>query len=257
MNLCLCPFAFQDVILPYCADRRHAPDTLFIVAEEDWRLYRAEAEITADQRAERMMQWRYPHTYDPVYSARELYLARCAETPLQGEEQAGKEESIDNAAWEPVGVRMYRRRHRPYAEQVQEPSEELQDIVKLCTVAHRHARGGFVWLCYECEKSKSNKQRRRAPRNGFMAVAITAECARSWLSEFNLKFKLKHWDVAVRDVLENDKEAAVRWGCSFCFPPIGNYVSHVSGCEEGLGVRDSSWKYFSCRRARAGTPTTG
>ena len=28
----------QDHILPYMADERHAPDTWFVVAEEDWRL---------------------------------------------------------------------------------------------------------------------------------------------------------------------------------------------------------------------------
>ena len=28
----------QDHILPYCLSPKHAPDTLFIVAEEDWRL---------------------------------------------------------------------------------------------------------------------------------------------------------------------------------------------------------------------------
>ena len=29
----------QDHILPYMTDPRHAPDTLFFVVEEDWRLF--------------------------------------------------------------------------------------------------------------------------------------------------------------------------------------------------------------------------
>ena len=33
------------------------------------------------------------------------------------------------------------------------------------------------------------------------------------------------------------------WQCSYVFPPIGNYVSHVSGCEQGLGVRPASWQH--------------
>ena len=33
---------FQDHLLPYCADPRHAPDTLFLIFEDDWRMYESD-----------------------------------------------------------------------------------------------------------------------------------------------------------------------------------------------------------------------
>ena len=31
--------AWIDLVLPYCADLRHGPDTKFFIIEQDWRLY--------------------------------------------------------------------------------------------------------------------------------------------------------------------------------------------------------------------------
>ena len=38
----------QDHLLPYMADCRHTPDTLFLVAEEDFRLTRQHAGLTPE-----------------------------------------------------------------------------------------------------------------------------------------------------------------------------------------------------------------
>ena len=35
----------EDHIVPYCADPRHTPDTLLFICEEDWRLYRDDADV--------------------------------------------------------------------------------------------------------------------------------------------------------------------------------------------------------------------
>ena len=37
--------AWIDLLLPYCADPRHAPDTKFFIIEQDWRLYPEDLEI--------------------------------------------------------------------------------------------------------------------------------------------------------------------------------------------------------------------
>ena len=42
----------QDVGLPYMTDDRHAPDTFFLVAEADWRLYREHCVADRDWMAE-------------------------------------------------------------------------------------------------------------------------------------------------------------------------------------------------------------
>ena len=232
----------QDCLLPYMADQRHTPDTLFIVCEEDWRLYRTEGEASPEALAAHMARWRSPdETCETTWDPQELYAQRCAAVPLRGEEQASRTESLRDAKVKPVGRDLYVRRRRPHASEVEPPSKELQDIVRICTAAHRRGHGGFVWLCYESTAGKNARRRKRAPAHGFMAVAITAECARKWHQEFNAKFQFKHWDIAVRDVLESEPETAERWQASFVYPPIGNYVSHTSGCEVGLGRRESSW----------------
>ena len=37
--------AWIDLLLPYCADPRHAPDTKFFIIEQDWRLYPEDLEV--------------------------------------------------------------------------------------------------------------------------------------------------------------------------------------------------------------------
>ena len=51
------PHRPEDHILPYCADERHPPDTLFIVAEEDWRIYEAEAAISPAEMSRRTSEF--------------------------------------------------------------------------------------------------------------------------------------------------------------------------------------------------------
>ena len=51
---CVCARpARQDHLLPYMADCRHTPDTLFFVAEEDFRLTRVHADLTSKKTAGR------------------------------------------------------------------------------------------------------------------------------------------------------------------------------------------------------------
>ena len=40
----------QDHLLPFCLDEKHAPDTLFIVLEEDWRLREADCQLAPTRR---------------------------------------------------------------------------------------------------------------------------------------------------------------------------------------------------------------
>ena len=63
----MCVVLPEDHALPLMADDRHAPDTLFLVAEEDWRLYRQDCkgagELTAlDVLAEQGVSTQTPET---------------------------------------------------------------------------------------------------------------------------------------------------------------------------------------------------
>ena len=82
----------QDHLLPYMADCRHTPDTLFFVAEEDFRLCRAHARWTPSKVAAQLAPQLAGFQEMPgeaSISLEELYRARCALVPLVGEEEAG------------------------------------------------------------------------------------------------------------------------------------------------------------------------
>ena len=43
------PLLSQDVMLPYMADTNHCPDTLFLIAESDFRFYSADCGDQVDE----------------------------------------------------------------------------------------------------------------------------------------------------------------------------------------------------------------
>ena len=81
----------QDHLLPYMADCRHTPDTLFFVAEEDFRLTREHARLSPQQIAAKLAkepQGLQEMPGEGTISLEELYRLRCSVVPLVGEEEA-------------------------------------------------------------------------------------------------------------------------------------------------------------------------
>ena len=154
-----------------------------------------------------------------------------------------------------VGPGMYGRRKKKAGAELPTPTEELADLVRLCTAAHRQRCGGFLWLCYEAAKSKHDKGWKKAPRNGLMAVAMTAECARK-LQVYWPKLWRGHLDVAFRFLFETEPEIAKELEAGFVYPPVGNYVTHLSGIEAGL-ERESTWDYRFVQEGTRKDPDEG
>ena len=46
----------KDVLFPYCIDDRHAPDTLFVLAESDWRMYQKDMLGSAEEVVQHLSQ---------------------------------------------------------------------------------------------------------------------------------------------------------------------------------------------------------
>ena len=240
--------ARQDHLLPYMADCRHTPDTLFFVAEEDFRLTREHAAVTPEKMASALAPKAQGFQEIPgeaTITAEELYRRRVAMVPLQGESAAGATcESVAPDAETSAVLGLYRRRKKPSSAQLQNMSPALEDMVKICTYAGRQQAGGLVWLSW-CGGS-GKKSRKSAPCHGSTLLAVTSWFANKLLEDFD-KLDFCHFDIALRNLLQNPP-ATWHWcQASFVYPSIGHYCEHVSGCQEGLGWRSSEWDRPWCQ----------
>ena len=102
------------------------------------------------------------------------------------------------------------------------------------------AQGSFVALpsCYWFAL--------QAPMTGAWA-------ARCVLKEFDM-FESKHFDVALRKVLQNPPASSTSLEASFVYLAIGRYAERASGCEEGLGCRPSEWGNHWCQEGARRDP---
>lgn len=230
------------------ADVRHVPDTLFIVAEEDWRLHAHEAlpesahgpvEPFATGAGAAPAGWQEVVNEAAAHTIEQLYDARLALCPLAGPERPPAVEMEGHAELVP-GLPFYVRQGKPTPAELGHLPQELTDIVRICTAAHRDGRrGGLVWLGWDGANAQGKK---RKPVHGALAFGITSLTARLMLQEFDL-FEFRHFDLALIDVLmRNIAGARDRWGASYVWPSIGHYVGHISGCEVGLGWRLPEWE---------------
>ena len=115
------------------------------------------------------------------------------------------------------------------------PSQELRDLVRVCTAAHRIGRGNFVWLCWEGNRTNS----RSMPSHGTTLVAFTAAFARAF-AEFLQSASPGNLDLILLARLKSEKVQEEVRAC-FVYPSCGSYDAHWSGCEPSIGVRESSW----------------
>ena len=189
-------------------DPVHPDDTLFLVAEADFRFYKADAMgeqanldmEQAEQRAQRYEAQERASNVPPATDVQRLPGSDSADAqPMPGsdsDEQAAKDEiQWQDFVREEEGVRsqyqapaqtlpVFEPRLRPSHKEGRERAEctpELEDIVCLCNAAARLQRGNLVWLGWNAQPGPE----RKCPdpckiANGSQLVAITAAGAR-WL----------------------------------------------------------------------------
>ena len=229
----------QDRLLPYMADERRAPGTLFLVAEEDFRLTEEHAMVTPVKVSQTLAPpsaGAGEEDAEVTMTLGEIFRARTKLAPLRGREAAGaatpQKESERKAA---AMLGFFKRRRKPTAQEMQNVSTTLQDLAKICTFARRQEAGGLVWLSWR-GASGSGKSRKRVPSHGSTLLAATSWTARCVLQDFQ-RFEFTHFDVALRNVLQNPPASWAWLRASFVYPSIGHYCERVSGCEASLGWR--------------------
>ena len=128
-------------------DPRHALDTLFLFAESDFRLFESDCIgnewlLIAGQKAPELID-------EPVPEALQAGASRPA---------AGRGAPRPPQLWGWEG----QRRSQPTEEYQTEHIECLNDIVRMCTLAHRHGLGNVVWLSYTCGSLGNAKSARHS-----------------------------------------------------------------------------------------------
>ena len=223
-------FFWQDHIIPYMADPRHAPDTLFFVCEEDFRFYAAEESVepsTIGTQLQRLSKepvafdtlQEVPGSRSGTVNLRDVYMGRLQAAPLLGEESWEFGQPYEE--WLQCVGAFYARPVKLSSAQLAaiDMTEELQDLVKLCTAAHRSGRGDLVWLSWDGFDRKGCKQR-PAHACTLLAVSHRGACILNEAARAGA-FKLKHWDLALLEWLYDHQEVEFIVRVSQCGPLQG------------------------------------
>lgn len=120
----------------------------------------------------------------------------------------------------------------------------IEDLVSIVTLASRTGCGDLVWLTWQPGQEARPKPVNKI-RSGAMLIALTRDAARAILAAvLEGAVPEGHWDNKLLAWLQAGGLA--RW--SYITPPIGNYRSHVSGCERQYATapRPSCWSYGWC-----------
>ena len=251
-------------MLPYCLSPKHAPDTLFILTEEDWRLCEADCRPlhTSDayRRYEESIRSSVPAPAGQAASSSsaEPIAAPGADKtewePLPeadwgddddmdaepiaapASSSASKDVTVEPFATVPEPQTWLRRCLKPKAAKVTFP-ESLRDVVRMCTCAHRHGCGDFVWLCWDGKMSA----RKTHPSHGSTAIAVTQTGARLLLEMMRAEQAPMLVDILFKDRLIQDWWQG-RMRASYVLKSVGSFVQHLSNVELGY-ERKPNWDF--------------
>ena len=211
-------WAMQDHILPYVLLDQHEDDTLFIIAEEDFRFREAddvEPQDVAEEVPTSSSAAAASSSAPPRVATRPNFTLHADEPRLPAREafelRAGRPKSSI------VGFR-----------------QDLLDLVRLGTHAAREDVGDFIWLSW----CGAKKRRRSRPAHGSTLLMLTKDFADT-LAPAMETWRPAHFDILLRDWLEEEAQAALT--ACYVYPAVGSYAVHESGCQPGLGVRTAEW----------------
>ena len=282
---CVWSVVLQDHLLPYMLQGTFPPDTVFFVAEEDWRLQPSDTLVNpetvaqADVRktggsvaAEKDGKQKVVDSAGPCkVSLKKIHAQHTGEpsAPSSGGPSAlstgepsapGVEDSAGVQPHDPSWVHkfgaFYERPHKPQekkSEDVQ-PSQEIEDLVRHVTLAHRKGVGDLVWLSWDGGNSKGQKCK---PSHACTLLAVTIPGARK-LQALMLSGKIRqgHFDLRLLSWLNADPKHVKEMKASYFYPSLGSYTEHISGCQKGLGLRPSSfgkaWVQAGTRKSTGG-----
>ena len=229
----------KDHILPYCADWRHPGDTLFLVAEEDWRLsatHDTQWQWTpTDVEPKRARELASPATTSQLHADRGPVVypqfRHIVEPPADTKSDGG-----DPNDWQESGLGFYSRGQKPTSEEFKNTSQDLVDIVKIACEADRAGAGDLLWMSW----MEATSRKKRAPSRFSGLIAISALGARKLLANFREWIPLGYFDVNLRKALGSNEDCRAKLAAGYLYPCLGHYSEHYA---PGVGgTREAYWK---------------
>ena len=229
----------QGVGCPYMLDPRHPPDSVFIVAEQDFRFYPEDClrdwiSIVADKTKPALDE-----------NLQEIPGAYAAPSPSPGDAAPPQSPSpAQGPAEEEEDTRSKKRKFMEWnaAEHSHErfavASPEIRELAQCCNVAERIGHGSLIWFGW-CPGGRQ----RSVPSHGSHLIAVTRHGARHLLAAMeNGELKMGHWDIVLRDwLVQQNYQHPRKMGACFVWPSTGGFQTHASGCDPKIGDRVGDW----------------
>ena len=140
--------------------------------------------------------------------------------------------------WLNSGMGFYTRGEKPKTEELLTCSQDLTDIVKICTEASRAGAEDLLWLSWVEAKSRL----RRAPSRYSGLIAISAVGARKLLAHFTQWLEPGHFDTQLRWALTTNEDCRTVLSAGYLLPSLGHWSEHPT---QNLGkvakVREAYW----------------
>ena len=229
--------------MPMMSDARFAPDTLFIVAEDDWRLWRTDCRGGRSLDQDAMPAGREGELAAPSAEAGPWSSLQAASS------DAGRRQSRKPRRQQPAaaasGPTGWGRPKKAKKEEFEQTSQELCDVVHMCNFAHRHGKGELVWLSWNASAAA-----KWTPTFGSSLIAVSARGARILQHNFDEQFpRPDHWDLCLKGALQTEAFQEVL-ASSYIYPSLGGYDDHVSAFmnTKRPEVRGCDWDLYKNRQ---------
>ena len=220
-------------------DPRHPEDSLFFVAESDYRFYPGDCisnwyEILEDE-DEPWLDERLTEVVPPA-----LALEAPSPSPVRDDDPSPSPDEQDLPKVPQkrkfLGWSVAQRPESKASEL--EVSQELRDMVQICNRAAKIGRGHVVWFGW-CPQGKQKS----IPAFASHLLAMSKYGAKTMLESMEAgKLKKGHWDRVLRAwLVERNFQNPKVLGGSFVWPTVGFFQTHQSGCEPGIGARVAHW----------------
>ena len=149
--------------------------------------------------------------------------------PDPAELTAADDTEAPSLAWLNDGYRFHRRATKPVKGEFSTATRWLEDMVKICTEAHRAGARDLLWMSW-----LPNKKRKTFPTRYSGLIALTSEGARKLMLNFDVWFpKPSHWDCLLLEKLSAHAGMRAELSAGYLYPCLGHYSQHESAVEKG------------------------